>query len=84
MRLDIFASEQFEVFKRNEREIDAALRRSEALRQAILKKAFTGQLIPQDPADEPASALLERIRKERQLADHVPKRKTARKKAKAK
>ena len=72
------------MFKRNEREIDAALRRSEALRQAILKKAFTGQLIPQDPADEPASALLERIRKERQLADHVPKRKTARKKAKAK
>jgi len=54
--------EQFEVIERNEREIDAALKRSEALRQAILKKAFTGQLVPQDPADEPASELLNRLR----------------------
>jgi type I restriction enzyme S subunit len=61
MRLDIFASEQFEVFKRNECEIGAALRRSEAFRQAILKKAFTGQLVPQDPADKPASELLARL-----------------------
>ena len=54
--------EQFEVIEQNEREIDAALQRSEALRQAILKKAFTGRLIAQDPADEPASALLARLR----------------------
>lgn len=53
---------QFEVIGQNEREIDAALKRSEALRQSILKKAFTGQLVPQDPTDEPASALLARIR----------------------
>lgn len=57
--------EQFTVIEQNEREIDAALKRSAALRQSILKKAFTGQLVPQDPTDEPASALLERIRKER-------------------
>ena len=57
--------EQFTVIEQNEREIDAALKRSAALRQSILKKAFTGQLVPQDPADEPASALLERIRMER-------------------
>jgi len=57
--------EQFTVIEQNEREIDAALKRSAALRQSILKKAFTGQLVPQDPTDEPASALLARIRTER-------------------
>lgn len=57
--------EQFTVIEQNEREIDAALKRSAALRQSILKKAFTGQLVPQDPTDEPASYLLERIRMER-------------------
>lgn len=58
--------EQFEVIERNERELDAALKRSEALRQAILKKAFTGRLVPQSPADEPAPTLLARLRAERQ------------------
>ncbi len=56
--------EQFEAIERNERELDAALKRSEALRQSILKKAFAGRLVPQDPADEPASALLARLRGE--------------------
>jgi type I restriction enzyme S subunit len=56
--------EQFEVIERNEREIDGALRKSEALRQAILKKAFTGRLVPQDASDEPASTLLARLRAE--------------------
>lgn len=35
------------------------------LTQAILAKAFRGELVPQDPDDEPASVLLARIRKER-------------------
>jgi type I restriction enzyme S subunit len=41
------------------------LRRAARLRQAILEKAFRGELVPQDPNDEPASALLERIRAQR-------------------
>lgn len=39
-----------------------ALQQADALRQAILKKAFCGQLVAQDKNDEPATALLERIR----------------------
>ena len=46
-------------------EVDASLARADALRQSILKKAFAGELAPQDPTDEPASALLARIRAER-------------------
>jgi type I restriction enzyme S subunit len=45
-----------------------ALKRSQAQRQNILKAAFSGQLVPQDPKDEPASVLLERIRAERTAA----------------
>jgi hypothetical protein len=39
---------------------------SETLRQSILKKAFSGQLVPQDPNDEPASELLARIKAEKE------------------
>ena len=44
------------------REIDANLARADALHQSILKRAFTGKLVPQDPEDEPASNLLDGIR----------------------
>jgi len=43
------------------REVEAALARAARLRQSILKRAFEGRLVPQDPNDEPASALLARI-----------------------
>lgn len=41
---------------------ETELARSTALRQSILKQAFSGRLVPQDPSDEPASDLLARIR----------------------
>jgi type I restriction enzyme S subunit len=68
--------EQFEVIERNEREIDAALQRSEALRQSILHRAFTGKLVPQDPADEPANELLARLQEERAASTRLVKKKS--------
>ena len=46
-------------------QIEDHLKKADALRQSILKKAFSGQLVPQDPDDEPASSLLERIKAEK-------------------
>ena len=48
-----------------EKTITVELKRAEQLRQSILKKAFSGKLVPQDPNDEPASLLLERIKAEK-------------------
>ncbi|GAW35988.1 type-1 restriction enzyme EcoKI specificity protein [Roseovarius sp. A-2] len=59
-----------------EAEIDAALTRADALRQSILKKAFSGHLVPQDPGDEPATTLLARIKAERGKTNRPTRKKT--------
>ncbi len=56
-----------------EQNIELSLKQSTAQRQNILRAAFSGQLVPQDPNDEPASVLLERIRTERAEREKQPK-----------
>ena len=53
--------------EQTEAELVALFKQSAAQRKNILKAAFSGQLVPQDPNDEPASVLLARIRTERAL-----------------
>ncbi|WP_437913851.1 restriction endonuclease subunit S [Sorangium sp. So ce302] len=51
-----------------EQAVRAQLTRAQLLRQSVLKSAFEGKLVPQDPNDEPASALLDRLRAARATA----------------
>ena len=51
-----------------------------SLDQSILAKAFRGELVPQDPTDEPATLLLQRIQTERENQKAKGKRKTKKKK----
>lgn len=70
-----------EVLNDFERSVDSAFQltqsgftRSSALRQSILKDAFSGKLVPQDPNDEPAAELLARIQASRAPAKKAPRR----------
>jgi type I restriction enzyme, S subunit len=62
--------------KSQEKSLETALKKSTAQHKNILRAAFSGQLVPQDPNDEPASALLARIRarREQRTADKAPRR----------
>jgi type I restriction enzyme, S subunit len=56
--------------------IERGLKQSSAQRKNILKAAFSGKLVPQDPSDEPAGMLLERIRAERAARGDLGKKRT--------
>lgn len=57
-----------------EQGIDGGLACAAALRRSVLKAAFEGKLVPQDPSDEPASVSLERIRAELAAAPKAARR----------
>lgn len=46
--------------------VEKSLKSAEQLKQSVLKKTFEGKLVPQDPNDEPAFVLLDRIKSEKQ------------------
>ena len=58
----------FALADRLEARVSTARAKVATLTPATLAKAFLGQLVPQDPNDEPASVLLERIRAEREAS----------------
>ncbi len=58
--------------------VEESLKQAGGLRQSILKQAFSGKLVPQDPDDEPAAVLLERIREERQATKQKTGKKSVR------
>ena len=71
---------QFATIDRLEANMDVGTAHWRKLRQSILSSAFTGQLVPQNPTDEPASVLLERIRAGRvESSKKTATRKAARK-----
>lgn len=61
--------EIFSILENQEEIIATSLDQSEALRQSILKSAFSGKLVEQDPNGEPASELLERIKAEKEESE---------------
>ncbi|MFF8712196.1 restriction endonuclease subunit S [Streptomyces sp. NPDC015184] len=70
----IEAAEQWFTLSENVRGAVANSRiRATGLRMALLRRAFVGDLVPQDPADEPAATLLARIAAEREAAKPVRK-----------
>ena len=71
------AEQQLSILVGIDATVGASLKRAERLRQSILKRAFEGKLVPQDPADEPASVLLERIRAERERMQRLTGKKSA-------
>ena len=57
--------ESFSIIEKNEKLVDSLLLQYNQIKNSILKQAFKGKLVPQDPNDEPAQILLEKIQQER-------------------
>jgi type I restriction enzyme S subunit len=72
---------QFDETTNKALEIEISLKHIDAQRKNILKDAFSGKLVPQNPNDEPASVLLKKIETERLAQAKLPKPKRTKKKA---
>ncbi|MBE9231986.1 restriction endonuclease subunit S [Cuspidothrix issatschenkoi LEGE 03284] len=72
----------FKIIETIEKQHQQTTEKLEKLNQSILSKAFRGELVPQDPDDEPASVLLERIRAEREKLNNNKPKSTSKRKGK--
>jgi len=63
----------FSVLDQTEKIVERTIEQSDGLRQSILRKAFQGRLVPQDPSDEPAGDLLNQIKAERAKRESAEK-----------
>ena len=79
--IDILSS-LISIIETIEKQHQQATEKLEKLNQSILSKAFRGELVPQDPEDEPASVLLERIRAEREKLNNNKPKSTSKRKSK--
>jgi type I restriction enzyme S subunit len=75
--------QQIELIDRQAEAVELGLKQSTAQRQNILRAAFAGELVPQDPNDEPASILLARILAERAERAKQPKKRQSKKQKEA-
>lgn len=75
--------QRLSVIDEMEKAVQQSLKQAERLRQSVLKRAFEGKLVPQEPSDEPASALLARIQAEkaRREAEKKAKKRSRKKKS---
>ena len=64
-RIVVKIEESFSLIEKNEILIDQLLLQCNQIKNSILKYAFEGKLVPQDPNDEPAEVLLQRIKEEK-------------------
>ena len=55
----------FSLIENTQRIVNSTLQTLQTMKMSVLKQAFEGKLVPQDPNDEPAEKLLERIKKEK-------------------
>ena len=74
--------EKFSVCEHLESDISDNIEKAKALRQSILKLAFEGKLVPQNPEDESASVLIQRIQEERKAESKKDKQSSAQRREK--
>ena len=68
LRIVVKIEEHLSILEELGKTLNQQLSRAATIRQSILKKAFSGQLVARNPHDEPVSVLLDRIKVEREKA----------------